>query len=52
MQIRLSDAGYLPIAHEEPPRTTGALTVVTVLREAGGQLRRKDLVERVMRVGQ
>jgi hypothetical protein len=47
MQIRLSDAGYLPIAFEEPPRTAGALAVVMILREAGGQLRRQDLIERV-----
>ncbi|HEV8670612.1 MAG TPA: hypothetical protein VGS01_07740 [Candidatus Limnocylindria bacterium] len=47
MQIRLSEAGYLPIAHEEPPRTAGALAAVMVLREAGGQLRRQELIDRV-----
>lgn len=48
LQIRLSDAGYLPIAPEEPPRGAGPLTVVAVLREAGGQLRRQELLERVI----
>jgi AAA domain len=51
LQIRLSDAGYLPIAEDEPSRTAGELTVVMVLREAGGQLRRQELVERVQRRG-
>ncbi|MDP9264780.1 MAG: AAA family ATPase [Chloroflexota bacterium] len=50
MQIRLSDAGYLPIAHEEPTRTLGSLTTIQVLREAGGQLRRQELVERIQNV--
>ena len=49
LQIRLSDAGYLPIVDEEPARTAGELTVVMVLREAGGQLRRQELVERVQK---
>ena len=51
IQIRLSDAGYLPIAEEEPSRTAGELTAVLVLREAGGQLRRQELIERIQRRG-
>ncbi len=51
IQIRLSDAGYLPIMHEDPPRTAGALTAVMALREAGRQLRRQELIERVKNLG-
>ncbi len=51
MQIRLSDAGYLPIAEEEPSRSAGELTAVMVLREAGGQLRRQELIERIQNRG-
>ncbi len=50
MQVRLGDAGYLPIAHEEPTKTLGSMTTVQVLREAGGQLRRQELVERIQNV--
>ncbi|MDP9245982.1 MAG: hypothetical protein M3O64_04945, partial [Chloroflexota bacterium] len=51
VQIRLSDAGYLPIAAEEPSKSAGETTVVMVLREAGGQLRRQELIERIQHRG-
>ena len=47
MQIRLSESGYLPIAAEEPQLIPGALVVVQTLREAGGQLRRKELIDQI-----
>ena len=47
MQIRLSEAGYLPIQREDGPPPAGAIAVQVVLREAGGQLRRQELVEHV-----
>ncbi len=47
IQIRLSDAGYLPLVADEPSRTAGEIVVVTVLREAGGQLRRQDLIAHI-----
>ena len=52
MQIRLSDAGYLPIADEEPSKTAGGeMLAVQLLREAGGQLRRQELIERIQQRG-
>jgi AAA domain len=47
LQIRLSDAGYLPVAYEEPTSSVGELVVVQALREAGGQLRRQELIDHV-----
>jgi hypothetical protein len=47
MQIRLGDAGYLPIAGEAKLPEGKTDVVVQLIREAGGQLRREDLVERV-----
>lgn len=47
MQIRLSDAGYLPIVEEDTSRTAAETVVVQILRDAGGQLRRQELVERI-----
>ena len=51
LQIRLSDAGYLPIADEEPSKTAGEMLAVQLLREAGGQLRRQELIERIQQRG-
>jgi len=51
MHIRLSDAGYLPIADEEPSKTAGEMLAVQLLREAGGQLRRQELIERIQQRG-
>lgn len=47
MQIRLGEAGYLPIAGEATIPEGKTDLVVLLLREAGGQLRREELVERV-----
>lgn len=47
LQIRLGEAGYLPIAGEAKIPEGRTELVVLLLREAGGQLSRKDLVDRV-----
>jgi hypothetical protein len=47
MQIRLGEAGYFPIAGEAKLPEGRTALVAQLLREAGGQLRRQELVERV-----
>lgn len=46
LQVRLSDHGYLQLAEEKLPEGRTDV-IVQLLREAGGQLRRAELVERV-----
>jgi hypothetical protein len=47
LQIRLSEAGYLPIARDDRQPPAGAIAAQLVIRDAGGQLRRQDLIERL-----
>lgn len=47
MQIGLGDHGYLPIVPDVPAERAGPMLVRIVLADAGGQLRRQELLERV-----
>lgn len=48
LQIALGDAGYLPVVTEERAVGAGESLAVLVVREAGGQLHRKELIRRLM----
>jgi hypothetical protein len=42
IQLRLSEAGYLPAQRDNSTPPAGAVAALLVVREAGGQLHRKD----------
>ena len=48
LTIALGDAGYLPVAAAEPPAEAGPTLAVLIVREAGGQLHRRELLNRLM----
>lgn len=46
--VRLGEAGYLPLTLDTPTATAGAIMAVQIVREAGGQLHRQELIARLM----
>ncbi len=48
LTIALGDDGYLPIVTAERPTQAGVTLALLVVREAGGQLHRQELIERLM----
>lgn len=48
LAIALGDEGYLPVIHADAPTGAGETLARLVVAEAGGQLRRHDLIARLM----
>jgi hypothetical protein len=48
MTIALGEEGYLPVIQNERPIEAGTTLAVLIVREAGGQLRRRELIQRLM----
>jgi putative DNA primase/helicase len=51
IQIALGEQGYLPVDATHEPMGAGAILAEVIVREAGGQLHRKELLSRVMARG-
>lgn len=51
LAIALGDNGYLPVAAAERPVEAGPTLAVVVVREAGGQLHRRELLDQLMARG-
>jgi KaiC/GvpD/RAD55 family RecA-like ATPase len=47
VRIALGEQGYLLVEAEEGPTTAGSILAVAIVREAGGQLHRKALLDRL-----
>ncbi len=52
LSIVLGDEGYLPLRGVEPVIPAGVTLALLIVREAGGQLYRKELIDRIMARGQ
>ena len=50
--VALLDDGYLPVTLDEPRSSAGSILAVEIVREAGGQLHRAELVARLQARGQ
>ncbi len=48
LTIALGDDGYLPVVTAERPTQAGVTLALLTVREAGGQLHRQELIERLM----
>jgi len=51
LQVALGEQGYLCVDVAEPSTGAGPMLAVQIVRDAGGQLHRKDLLARLMTVG-